>query len=56
MTLGLAYWIVVIIWIVGVGVSLYVSNDNWKLWAPGLIPLILFLLLGWAVFGAPIKG
>ena len=54
MTLGLAFWIIMLLWAV-FGV--------WRNWpAPGLpvvgdlLLFILFLLVGWKVFGAPIHG
>lgn len=52
MTLQLCFWILMLIALVGGGWS-YRSrpNDGWPL---GIVWL-LFLVLGWAVFGAPIK-
>ncbi len=52
MSLAIAFWIVMLLWLVANGVAFYRSNVF-----PGesLIPFLLFLLLGWQVFGAPIK-
>lgn len=54
MGLGLAFWILMLLWLVGIG---------WTRWPQGptvygldLLLFILLLLLGWAAFGAPIKG
>jgi hypothetical protein len=61
MTLGLVFWIIMLLWLV-LGV--------WWTWpsAPGPTPVtwaplgsnlmlfVLFLLLGWHAFGAPIRG
>jgi len=53
MTLGLAYWIVMLIWLV---------FGLWHSWpqpyptAGNIILFILLLLLGWKVFGAPLHG
>ena len=57
MTLGLAFWILMLIW--------FVMGLAWNYgWAPSayagigntLLLFILFLLLGWHAFGAPIRG
>ena len=55
MTLGLVYWILMLLWLVA---------SLWWNWPPapgGPLPregflFLLLLLLGWAVFGAPIRG
>jgi hypothetical protein len=55
MTLGLAYWILMLIWLVlglyvgYIGASHYVLGGN-------ILLFILLLLLGWQVFGAPLRG
>jgi hypothetical protein len=56
MTLGLAFWILMLIWFV-FGVLVH---SGWA--APYgaignmLLLFVLFLLLGWKVFGAPLHG
>ena len=55
MTLGLAYWVLMLVWLVSgvaihfgfVGVAYATANV--------LLLFILFLLLGWQVFGAPLR-
>lgn len=58
MTLGLIFWILMLLWLV---------FGLWQNW-PGAQPppwgwlgstvllFLLFLLLGWGVFGAPVRG
>lgn len=57
MTLGLAFWIVFLVWLV---FGAWIKWPNIKaegIKASGeLLLFILLLLLGWAVFGAPIHG
>ena len=55
MTLGLCYWILMLIWFVfgllvhfGVAVGMYGAVGN------VLLLFVLFLLLGWQVFGPPL--
>lgn len=59
MTLGLAYWILMLLWLV---LGLYVG---WSDWSVGVRPFIiggnlllfiLLLLLGWQVFGPPLRS
>ena len=53
MTLAIAFWILVLFWLVANGVA-------WRKQQvfPGenLLPFLLFVLLGWAVFGPAIRG
>jgi Zn-dependent protease with chaperone function len=54
MTLGLCFWILMLIWLVfSVAVHFGVVGG---LWAGGdiLLLFLLFLLLGWQVFGPPL--
>jgi hypothetical protein len=56
MTLGLAFWILMLLWLVG---ALWWSgrwNQGSAVWAPDLLLFILLLLLGWHAFGPPIHG
>ena len=50
MTLAVAFWVCMLIWLVWTG---------WQSWpnvaGNGLL-FLLFVLLGWKVFGAPIHG
>jgi hypothetical protein len=56
MTLGLAYWILMLLWLVG---GLYygfaISPGNHYLLGGNLLLFILLVLLGWQTFGAPIR-
>ncbi len=53
MTLGMAFWVLMLIWAVFIG---------WRGWADrvsfggNLLIFVLFLLLGWRVFGAPLHA
>lgn len=54
MSIGLAFWIIMLLWLL---------FRVWQSWpSPGwpvagdLMLFILFLLVGWKVFGAPIHG
>lgn len=53
MTLGLAYWIIMLIWFV---LGLYVTwgVGSHFLVAGNLLLFLLFILLGWKVFGPPL--
>lgn len=53
MTLGLAFWIVMLVWLI-FGVWSSVTARAWPF--PDAIHFILFFLLGWAAFGPPIHG
>ena len=56
MSLGLAYWILMLVWVIASGaLYFYKPGQGWND-APSLIPFLLLLLLGWKVFGAPVQG
>jgi len=58
MALGLAFWILMLLWLV------FGFWSNWSNFAQGqfaplggsLLLFILLLLLGWQAFGAPVQG
>jgi len=58
MSIGLIFWIIMLIWLLfalawnfnWAGVSPYVSLGN------SLLLFVLFLLIGWRVFGPPVHG
>lgn len=58
MTLGLIFWIIMLLWLL----FALAWNFNWGGVGPhgplgnSLLLFVLFLLLGWRVFGAPIHG
>lgn len=55
MTLGLVFWILMLLWLIlGIWQNWAILPGGWPLANTGLL-FILFLILGWAVFGAPIK-
>lgn len=53
MTLALCFWIIMLVWLVFTGLTYsgHIANG----WGGSLLIFILFLLLGWATFGAPIR-
>lgn len=52
MSLGLAFYILMLLWLV----AAWPGNSWGPPWGGNLLLFILFLLLGWRVFGAPIHG
>lgn len=53
LTVGLLFWILMVVWLV-FGFWVFVP---WKReYAPSLLLWFLLFLLGWGVFGFPIKG
>lgn len=58
MSLALAFWIIILLWfVIGIGSAWYDPNKkSWPDFALPLVPFILFVLLGWKVFGAPLHG
>lgn len=55
MSRGLLFWILMILWFLSVVFGVKVLGENAVYVSAGLL-LILFGLLGWKVFGPPIKG
>jgi hypothetical protein len=53
MTLGLAYWILMLLWLV---FGLWHAWGNWPFMGGSLLLFVLLLILGWHSFGSPIKG
>ncbi len=57
MTFALAFWVLMLIWLVfGVVVPFAWPAGPYHPIVNGLLLFILFLLLGWRVFGAPLHG
>jgi hypothetical protein len=55
MTLGLAFWVLMLIWLVfGVLVHFAVVAGTYTVLGNSVLLFILFGLLGWQVFGAPL--
>lgn len=56
MTLGLAFWIIMLIWLVFGGLVHFGIVVGAYAGASTLLLFILFGLLGWQVFGAPLRS
>jgi hypothetical protein len=55
MTLGLAYWVLMLIWLVfGLLTHFGMVAAPWAASGDILLLFVLFLLLGWQVFGPPL--
>ena len=56
MTLSLLYWLLMLLWVLfGAWRGVSVPTDR-PLVAWGLIPFLLFLVIGLKLFGSPIQG
>jgi hypothetical protein len=56
MTLGLVFWIIMLIWFVfGLLIHFAVVAGTYTVVGNSLLLFVLFLILGWQVFGAPIR-
>lgn len=53
MTFGLIFWILMLLWLVYGFWGWYAPAPNW-MWGHAGFLFILFLLIGWKVFGAPV--
>lgn len=53
MTIGLVFWIVMLLWLVW---GVWRNRANLMGGGDMAIEFLLFLLLGWAAFGPPIRG
>ena len=59
MSLGLAYWILMLLWLVLGLWWAWPSSPGYHGWFPvgnTLLIFLLFLLVGWKVFGPPLHG
>jgi hypothetical protein len=57
MTLGLIFWILMLVWVVFSAWSYWPNTTRpGPVWADHFLLFVLFLLLGWGVFGAPVRG
>jgi hypothetical protein len=55
MTRGLAYWVLMLIWLV-VGIVWHLGLIGaYGVLGVALIPFLLFALFGWQVFGPPLR-
>lgn len=55
MSFGLIYWIIMFLWLLS-GVAWHQGWGPWGPWGLGVGGFILFLLLGWKVFGPPVHA
>ncbi len=57
MSKGLAFWILMLLWLVVWGVGSWGGPyySHYGLYANGLLLFVLLGLLGWAVFGAAVR-
>ncbi len=55
MTLALVFWILMLLWLVSMGAG-YLGGPSWSGHAGNILLFLLFLTLGWALFGAPVRG
>jgi len=60
MTIGLVFWILMLLWLI---LGVYWNwpaggpqGPNYPVWGGNILLFILLLLLGWGVFGPPIRG
>lgn len=57
MTLGLIFWILMLVWAVFFAWSYWPNSPSpGPVWMNGVVLFLLLLLLGWGVFGAPVRG
>jgi hypothetical protein len=55
MSLGLLFWILMLLWVIGYGFLTSRSPFAWPVVGPNILFFILLLCLGWKVFGSPIQ-
>ena len=57
MSRGLAFWILMLLWLVlGLAWRFAWFGGPWGLLGFAFVPFLLFALVGWQVFGPPLKG
>ncbi len=55
MNLGLAYWIVLFLWLLLGAAPIFKSGErSWSGIGGALFPFVAAVLIGWAVFGPPL--
>ena len=56
MSRGLIFWVLILVWVV-FGVAVYGGyGGHYGAGASTLLELVLFVLLGWQVYGPPVRG
>jgi len=56
MSLGLAFWVLMLVWLCFSLMSFGGIGGPYMLRAGGLLEFVLFLIVGWKIFGKPIQG
>ena len=55
MTRALAYWILMLLWLI-LSLAWHFALWGGALWGVAIIPFLLFALVGWQVFGPPLRA
>lgn len=55
MSLRLLFWVIMLLWLIFGIIMPNWGHWAWGAWGGGLLEFILFAILGWRVFGAPIR-
>lgn len=55
MTLSLLFWLLMLFWVIFAVLPLFAPAHPWIGHGSNLLLFVLFLILGWHAFGAPIK-
>jgi hypothetical protein len=56
LTLGLIFWILMLLWLVfGIATRMGSVPEQYGVWGNQVFLFILFLLIGWRVFGAALN-
>jgi hypothetical protein len=56
MTRGLIFWVLMLIWLVFALATYGGYTGRWGVEGNTVLLFILFLLLGWQVYGPPVRG
>jgi TM2 domain-containing membrane protein YozV len=57
MTRTLLFWVILVVWVLFAGAAWFgVGREYGVAGIPNLVELALFVLLGWQVYGPPIRG
>lgn len=59
MGIGLAFWIIMLVWAITGGMGVYnapAGQTGWHTWGGSLMLFILLALLGWQAFGPALHG
>jgi hypothetical protein len=55
MTRGLIFWVLMLVWLV-FGIAWHFAWFGGAIFGIAVVPFLLFGLLGWQVFGPPVRG